>query len=220
MTKAEPISSADLTALMCARLCHDLISPIGAIGNGVGMLDDPEASDMHAEALDLVRTSAEQAWAKLEMLRIAFGLGGSAPGRIDVGELRGVVTRRYGGGRHRFVWNTRGESFEKMNARVLLNLILLTVDALPRGGDIVIDVDGDRVTVAGTGPRARLAPHVSANIAGSIGEHGLEPPTVQAYYAGLLVRQAGGEASAIADGETVTFSATVPAVQAAIHAAE
>ncbi len=220
MTNQEPITPADLTALMCARLCHDLISPIGAIGNGIGMLDDPEASDMHGEALDLVRTSAEQAWAKLEMLRIAFGLGGSAPGRIDVGELRGVVTRRYGGGRHRFVWNARGESFDKLTARVLLNLILLAVDALPRGGDITIDVDGARIGVNASGARARLAPHVSANIAGHIGEHGLEPPTVQAYYTGLLARQAGGEATATAEGETVILSATVPAEQMATHAAQ
>ena len=90
------LTPAGLSAQMCARLAHDLISPIAALGTAIEVLDDPENSDMHADALDLVKLSARQASGKLQFLRLAFGAGGSAPGVVAVEQLKTLTDGIYG----------------------------------------------------------------------------------------------------------------------------
>ena len=81
------LSDLDLAALLCSRVCHDVISPVGAIANGLELMDDPETdAEMKATALDMVRSSAKTATAKLKFCRIAFGASGSAGAHIDMGE--------------------------------------------------------------------------------------------------------------------------------------
>src|SRR5512134_174684 len=81
------LSDLDLAALLCSRVCHDIISPVGAIANGLELMDDPETdAAMRATALDMVRSSAKTATAKLKFCRIAFGASGSAGAHIDLGE--------------------------------------------------------------------------------------------------------------------------------------
>lgn len=219
MANFELLEPAELTALMCARLAHDLINPTGAVVNAVHMLDDPTAADMHDDALDLLRGSGRQAWARLDYLRIAFGSGGSAPGRIDLGELRNIVTKRFADSKHRFQWRVRTESFEKSAARILLNLGLLATEALPRGGEITLEAsaDGSKLRALAEGNRVRLAEHVVAGFEGRAPEKGFEPHTVHAYYTALLTRKAGGRATVIADEQKVDFLAVISA-SADLHA--
>lgn len=204
-----PVSAADLAALLAARLCHDLVSPISAVGNAISVLEDPDAEDMHADAMELVKGSARQAWAKLEFSRLAFGAGGSAPGSLEAHEVRRVADDMFAASKSSLEWRLNVSSFEKSVARTLLNLILLGVEALPRGGVVTIEAaaDGERLRVMCEGKRARLAPGVADALEGRAPENGYDARSIQPYYAGLLAREAGGRASARLDGERVEFAA-------------
>jgi len=135
ITKLTP---SNLAALLSARICHDLISPIGALGTAIEVLDDDTNTEMHEDAMGLVRLSSKQAGAKLRFLRLAFGAGGSAPGIIGVEELQSLIADMYKGGKATISWGDHVDGLEKNTARLLLNLTMLAVQAVPRGGDVVI----------------------------------------------------------------------------------
>ena len=212
MTQPADLNPGDLAALLCARLCHDLVSPVSAIGAALDVLEDPDAADMHREALKLVRDAAEQGWARLEFTRLAFGAGGSAPGRIDAAELERVTLAMFSTSKSDIVWRVQAIDLEKSVARVLLNLVLLGVEALPRGGVVTVETTatGEKLKVIAEGRRSRLAPDVGPALAGEEPEDGFDARSIQPYYAGLLARQTGGKASASVDGERVEFVAITP----------
>lgn len=191
-----PIDPIDLAGLLCARLCHDLISPVGAVGNGVGVLRSPTESDMHDDALDLIETGAQQAWARLEFARLAFGAAGSAPGRIDTGELQRVTEKMFSESRSEIDWKVEAEDLEKNAARILLNLCILGVEALPRGGAVTVEADdAGHLTVTAAGPRVRLRETAAAALQGETPEEGFDARSIQPFYVGVLARRAGGKVS-------------------------
>jgi len=210
------LTPAGLSALMCARICHDLVSPIGALGTALEVLDDDGNVDMHEDAMGLVRLSAKQASAKLQFLRLAFGAGGSAPGIISVAELAKLTEGIYGDGKANIVWDAKTDGLEKAPARLLLNLIMLAVQAVPRGGEVVIEPsESDEATtlvLKATGPKARLAEAVSRTLSGKAPDDGFDGRTIQPFYAGMIVRELKGTISANIEEETVSFRATLPKV--------
>ena len=161
VTKLTPSS---LAALLSARICHDLISPIGALGTAIEVLDDEANTEMHEDAMGLVRLSSKQAGAKLRFLRLAFGSGGSAPGIIGIEELKNLISDMYEGGKASISWSDSVEGLEKNTARLLLNLTMLAVQAVPRGGDVVISANealgATTLRLAATGPKSRLDANV------------------------------------------------------------
>jgi histidine phosphotransferase ChpT len=206
------MDGTDLAALLCARLCHDLVSPISAIGAALDVLQDPSAEDMHGQALDLIRKSADQGWAKLEFTRLAFGAGGSAPGRIESGELRRVTEGMFNSEKLAIDWNVEAVDTEKGVARMLLNLCLLGAEALPRGGTVNItsDIDGTHFRIESNGRRARLAPDVEAALSGRTPEEGYDARSIQPFYTNELAKRAGGKTTARVEDETVIFEAIFP----------
>jgi histidine phosphotransferase ChpT len=201
-----------LSSLVCARLCHDLVGPVSAIGAALDVLEDEDAADMRDDAMSLLRESANSAWARLEFTRLAFGAGGSAPGRIDAVELERVVTAMFEKSKSDIVWAGGGETLEKSSARVLLNLVLLAVEALPRGGAITIEIlpDGSEHRIVCEGARARLSPAAAAALEGIEVEGGYDARSIQPYFAGLLARQAGGSVRSVATEGRVEIYATIP----------
>lgn len=213
VTKLTP---ASLGALLCARICHDLISPVGALATAVEILDDESNSEMHEDALDLVRNSSRQAGAKLRYLRLALGAGGSAPGIIGIEELKTLTTDMYGEGKASIEWAAALTGLEKNAARSLLNLIMLAVQAIPRGGNLVISVNEtpelSQLSLAATGPKARLDAAIAATLAGKAPQDGFDGRTIQPFYTGLIIRELKGTVSADIEGETVTIQASLPKV--------
>lgn len=211
VTKLTP---ASLGALLCARICHDLISPVGALATAVEILDDESNSEMHEDALDLVRNSSRQAGAKLRYLRLALGAGGSAPGIIGIEELKTLTTDMYGEGKANIEWAAALTGLEKNAARSLLNLIMLAVQAIPRGGNLVISVNEtpelSQLSLAATGPKARLDAAIAATLAGKAPQDGFDGRTIQPFYTGLIIRELKGTVSADIEGETVTIQASLP----------
>ena len=211
VTKLTPSS---LAALLSARICHDLISPIGALGTAIEVLDDEDNTEMHEDAMGLVRLSSKQAGAKLRFLRLAFGAGGSAPGIIGVKELKTLIAEMYEGGKAGIAWGESVDGLEKNTARLLLNLTMLAVQAVPRGGDVKITATESNgattLSLAATGPKSRLDANVEKTLAGKAPEDGFDGRTIQPFYAGMIARELKGSVTALVDGETVNFTAHIP----------
>ncbi len=210
--KIVEMEASALSSLVCARLCHDLVGPVSAIGAALDVLEDEDAADMRDDALALLREGANSAWARLEFTRLAFGAGGSAPGTMDAGELERVVTAMFEKAKSEIIWAGGGELLEKASARVLLNLILLAVEALPRGGVITIEIlpDGSEHRLVCEGPRARLSPAAAAALEGIAIDGAFDARSIQPYFAGLLARQAGGSVKAVVLEGRVELYADIP----------
>lgn len=219
ITKLTPTS---LSALLCARICHDLISPVGALGTAIEILDDAGNVDMHDDAMALVRTSSRQAAAKLKFLRLAFGAAGSAPGVIPTAEITKLSNDMFADSKPDLVWNIDTDGIDKDHARILMNLIMLAIQAAPRGGKVTVSrhgqSEGANFVLVSQGPKARLDAAVAKALAGKAPEEGFDGRSIQPLYASLLARDIGGAIGASVDdgGDEVivTFTADFPATAA------
>lgn len=194
-----PISleGLDLAALVASRVCHDVISPVGAIVNGLELMEDGADPATTELALDLIRKSAKTASARLQFCRIAFGAAGSAGSAIDTRDAQQVAVSFLNDDRTTIDWRIPAAFLPKNRVKLLLNLLLLASGAIPRGGTIVVEMAGEGDTagfdIHVTGLNARIPPHarellagIPANEQGTIDAHAIQP-----YYAGLLARSAG-----------------------------
>jgi len=194
-----PISleGLDLAALVASRVCHDVISPVGAIVNGLELMEDGADAATTELALDLIRKSAKTASARLQFCRIAFGAAGSAGSAIDTRDAHQVATNFLNDDRTTVDWHIPPAFLPKNRVKLLLNLLMLAAGAIPRGGVIKVEMTGEGDTagfaILVTGLNARIPPHanellagIPANEQGTIDAHAIQP-----YYAGLLARAAG-----------------------------
>lgn len=215
-------SASELAALLSARLCHDLVSPVAALGAGLSVLDDESAADMRDQAIDLIRTAADQAHAKLEFVRLAFGAGGSRPGIIEMSEMHKLANAMFASAKPDLVWKTKEGGLSKPAARVLLNLIWMAVDNVPRGGTVTIEAHGDgqgaRLRIVAAGPRARIDPAYIDALAGRAGEDGYDGRSIQPYYAGLIARENGGRVEARVEEERIEYAALIAPESSAVAA--
>ena len=133
------LSDLDLAALLCSRVCHDVISPVGAIANGLELIDDPEMDEeTKVTALDMVRSSAKTAAAKLKFCRIAFGAAGSAGALIDMGEAGEIAKAFVGDEKVKLEWNAPRENRPKQQVKLVLNMMLMAMAGIPRGGLVTV----------------------------------------------------------------------------------
>jgi histidine phosphotransferase ChpT len=140
---AVTLDSLDLAALLCSRVCHDVISPVGAIVNGLEVLEDENDASMRDFALDLIRKSARQASARLQFARLAFGAAGSAGASIDLGDAEQVARGMFQDDKVTLSWSAPRALLPKNRVKLLLNLLVIATNAVPRGGTIDVKVTGD-----------------------------------------------------------------------------
>jgi histidine phosphotransferase ChpT len=193
MTEPAAIGDLDLAALISSRICHDVISPVGAIANGLEMLGEEQDEAMREQTMDLIRKSARQASAKLQFARLAFGAAGSAGAEIDLRDAERVA-KDFVQGKHSLSWQGPPVTLPKNKVKLLLNLVALGVVALPRGGTVNVDITGEgpaaAFTVLAKGEPARLPEHVTSFLAGGNGGV-LDAHSIQPYYAGRVAAAAG-----------------------------
>ena len=133
------MNDLDFAALLVSRVCHDLVSPVGAVVNGLEVLADERDPAMRADALKLVTSSADQAAARLQFARIAFGAAGSAGAALDLTELGRIARGLLNGGKIAIEWNAANTTWPKDWAKLLMNAIVVTAESLPRGGSIRVE---------------------------------------------------------------------------------
>lgn len=184
------IGALDLAALLCSRVCHDLISPVGAIVNGLEVLEENKDEETKTFALDLIKKSARQASAKLQFCRLAFGAAGSAGAQIELGDAEKAARGLIEDGKTTIVWNLPRELVAKNRAKLLLNVLLVAGGAIPRGGTLTVDPAGAGFRVTATGLNARLSPASAELLAGSP-THPVDAHAIQPVYTGILARDCG-----------------------------
>lgn len=208
-----PVRTAELTAYIAARMCHDFISPASAIVSGLDLLEDPSAQDMREEAMNLIASSARKLADLLSFTRVAFGASASAE-TFDVRELEKLARGVFGHMRAELDWAVEAPAVNKPAARALLNLAQMAGAALPTGGTArvraVLEGASIAIAVEAVGPRARLRPEVLAGLQGAALGEGLHGHWAQAYYVHLFLADAGGRVFVDVNEEQVTFAATVP----------
>ena len=209
----ETASPTDLATLVAAKLCHDFISPAGAIVSGLDLLNDPSAQDMRDDAIGLIDQSARKMVALVHFARVAFGAATTSE-KFDGRELQTLVAGMTDGGRAAVDWRVEERVFAKPQARALVNLGYLTAAALPSGGTAVIAsrVEGDHLILEGVaeGARARLKPEAATGLAGLPLTEGLQGQWVQPYWLWLTVHEAGGDLDVSADEGRVVLTARMP----------
>jgi histidine phosphotransferase ChpT len=202
------LSDLDLAALLCSRVCHDVISPVGAIANGLELIDDPEMdAETKETALDMVRSSARTAAAKLKFCRIAFGAAGSAGALIDMGEAGEIARAFVGDEKVKLEWNAPRENRPKQQVKLVLNMLLMAMAGIPRGGLVTVSVEGERFTARATGDRAKVPEQIAQVLDGTAELTALDARLVQPYYAKQLARSAGLSLTMAMDGADVVVTA-------------
>ncbi|EJW12326.1 hypothetical protein A33M_2236 [Rhodovulum sp. PH10] len=214
MSGALTLDSLDLSALLCSKVCHDLISPSGAIVNGLEVFEDARDEETKTFALDLIKKSATRVSARLQFCRLAFGAAGSAGAQIDLGDAekvaRGVLTED----KIELAWRLPRVLLPKTRVKLLLNLLLLAGQIIPRGGTLDVDPIGEgetmgfRITAVGRGLNARIPQPVPALVAGTPEDGALDGHAIQPYFTGLLARTCGLEVSFAPDGEAIVLTAS------------
>src|SRR5262245_9519050 len=141
------LEGLDLAALLCSRVCHDLISPVGAIMNGLEVMEeDKDDAETKTFAMDLIKKSARTAAAKLQFCRLAFGAAGSAGAQIDSGDAEKVTRGLIEDEKTKIAWNLPRVLLAKNRVKLLLNMLLIAGQAIPRGGRITVDAVGEGAT--------------------------------------------------------------------------
>ena len=205
------IEALDLAALLCSRVCHDLISPVGAIVNGLEVLAEEKDEETKTFALDLIKKSANTASAKLQYCRIAFGAAGSAGSQIDTGDAESISRGFLEDEKTKLAWNLPRVFLVKNRVKLLLNMLLIAGQAIPRGGQLIVDPIGSgegmgfKITAAGT--NAKVMPTVPPLLAGEAPAEGLDAHRIQPFYASLLAKACGVKASIAMEGDAVVVSA-------------
>jgi len=205
------IEALDLAALLCSRVCHDLISPVGAIVNGIEVLEEEKDESTKEFALDLIKRSAATASAKLQFCRMAFGSAGSAGAQIDLGDAEKIARGFLEDDKTKIDWNLPRALLAKNRVKLLLNMLVIAGQAIPRGGKITVDPIGAgdnlgfKVSAAGT--NAKIPPAVPPLLTGELGGETVDAHRIQPFYAGLLAKACGLKAAVAMDGEAVVVSA-------------
>ena len=137
----------ELAALLCSRVCHDLISPVGAIVNGLEVLDDNPKPEDREFALDLIRKSAKTASARLQFCRLAFGAAGSPGAQIDLGDAQAMARGHIEDGKTSIAWNLPRVLLPKNRVKLLLNMMVIAQQTIPRGGVLTVDPIGEGDTM-------------------------------------------------------------------------
>ncbi len=191
------ISPVDFASLLCSRLCHDLLSPVGALNNGLELLADEHDPEMRNRCLELLSESARASANKLKFFRLAFGAAGGFGETVDTREARAAIEGLFGDNhRVKLGWLIEDSVLPKPAIKVLLNLALIAGDALIRGGQLDIGaeaVDGQvEIVVRGDGPRIVLDAELRTALLGTGGDIVVTPRAAAAYLAQALVAEGGG----------------------------
>jgi histidine phosphotransferase ChpT len=210
MPTAVALDALDLAALLCSRVCHALISPAGAIVNGLEVLEEKE-SDEETFALDLIKKSAKTASARLQFCRLAFGAAGSAGAQIDLGDAHTMARGFIEDDKTKLTWNLTRVLLPKNRVKLLLNLLIIAGQTIPRGGMLTVDPIGEGETmgfrIKAAGINARIPQAVPALLEGTSESGAVDAHAIQPFYAGLLARACGLKVALEPEGDAIIVAA-------------
>jgi len=210
------MKSHEFASLLCSRLCHDLLSPVGALNNGIELLADEHDPDMRARCLDLLAESARASANKLKFFRLAFGAAGGFGDEVDTREARAAIEGLFGGdGRIKLAWMVDEPVMSKAALKILLNLVLIAGDALVRGGSLAVGAEkhggGLDIVVRAEGPRVVLDPQLKQALVGEASEDSIAPRAAAAWLVHSLASEGNGVVQVADENGMLLFGASLPA---------
>ena len=218
-------SSLDLAALLCSRLCHDLLSPVGAINNGLELLADEKDPEMRERCLELLEQSARISADKLKFFRLAFGAAGGFGDMVPTEEPRQLIAALVANNeRLQLEWAVATSSLPKPAVKVLLNLAAIGLDSLVRGGTLAVGAEmragtAGRMTeiaIRASGNRVAFDETIGKALDGSLDRAELSGRTAPAHMVHLLVEQQGGTLQVAHTAEALVVGVTMPAPEGLI----
>ena len=205
------LDTLDLAALLCSRVCHDLISPTGAIVNGLEVLEEKDSDEeTKTFALELIKKSARTASGRLQFCRLAFGAAGSSAAQIDLGDAEGTARGFLDDDKTKLAWNLPRSLLPKNRVKLLLNLLIVASQTIPRGGTLTVDPIGEgdsmgfRITAVGL--NARIPQALTGLLEGRSESGTVDAHAIQPFYAGMLAKACGLTVSLAFEGEAVVVS--------------
>jgi histidine phosphotransferase ChpT len=206
------LTPLDLAALLCSRVCHDVISPVGAIINGLEVLDGEEDDEMRAVAMELIKKSAISASAKLQFCRLAFGAAGSYGASIDTGDAEKVARDIFASDRTVLEWIGGRRLASRNSVKLMLNMCLVAAGSVPRGGVITVEISGEeeamRIRVEAKGLNAKLSHGAADILAGNSSTETIDGRSIQLYFTTLLARECQATLNVATSPEAVLLTAT------------
>lgn len=207
--------SLDLASLLASRLCHDLLSPVGALSNGLELLAEEKDPEMRKRCFELLEQSARISADKLKFFRLAFGAAGGFGDMVAVEEPRALVDAlASNNARVRVNWALGVAAMPKPAVKVLLNFALLGMEALVRGGTLDIGAESrggaSEIAVRASGPRIAFDQAIGAALEGNLGDEGLTSRNAPAFMLHqIAARQGGGLQYALTE-DALVLGAVLP----------
>lgn len=208
-------TSLDLAAMLCSRLCHDMLSPVGALTNGLELFADEKDPAMRGRIIELLEQSAKTSADKLKFFRLAFGAAGGFGELVPVDEARAVIEALIGNnGRIEARWALSGASLPKPAIKMLLNLAMIGIEALVRGGTLDLGAElregESEIVIRAAGPRIAFDPLVGKALEGTLAAGELSSRTAPAVMLRQLTDELGGTLQSMLTGEALVMGATLP----------
>jgi histidine phosphotransferase ChpT len=208
-------SSPDLAALLCSRLCHDMLSPVGALSNGLELLATEKDPEMRKRCMELLEQSARISTDKLKFFRLAFGAAGGFGEMVPIAEPRALVDALVSNNDRITVnWALAGDSLPKQAVKTLLNLALIGIEALVRGGSLDIGAElagnASEIVIRATGPRIAFDKDVGRALDGSLPQSELSSKTAPAAMLQQLANGLGGGLQWALTDEALVMGAVLP----------
>ncbi len=208
--------STTLAALIASRICHDLVNPVGAMGNTADMIREADDADSRTMGLDVLDNALANALARLKLLRVALGSAMLGEGTANVQELHSVCAPYCAVLKRELDWQVTHDELPRVASRVLVNLALAALDCFVRPGVLTLSsrsADGVlTLTASAAGPRVAMKPYHRTALGGQPGEEGFTSINAQQLYLFLLVQGARGELVARESEESIAIEARIPLV--------
>jgi histidine phosphotransferase ChpT len=210
-----PVDPIELASLLCSRLCHDMLSPVGALSNGLELLADEKDPEMRRRCFELLEQSARVSADKLKFFRLAFGAAGGFGELVPVAEARSVVDALVGNnGRIEVSWSLANDSLPKAAVKTMLNLALIAIEALVRGGTLDIGAElregASEIVVRATGPRIAFDRTVGHALEGKLATSELSSKTAPAAMLHQLAEGLGGGLQFALSDDALVMGAVLP----------
>ncbi|MFM5916245.1 MAG: histidine phosphotransferase family protein [Novosphingobium sp.] len=208
-------SAVDLASLLCSRLCHDLLSPVGAMSNGLELLAEERDPEMRKRCMELLEQSARTSADKLKFFRLAFGGASGFDYAVPVDEARGVIDALVSGNeRITLNWALGVDALPKPAVKVMLNLANIGIEALIRGGTLDIGVESregaSEIVVRAAGPRIAFDEQVGRALDGTLPISDLSSRTAPAWMLCQIAEQQGGGLQYALSEEALVMGAVLP----------
>ena len=205
----------EMASLLCSRLCHDLLSPVGALSNGLELLTDEKDPEMRKRCFELLEQSARISADKLKFFRLAFGAAGGFGELVAVDEPRALVDALIGNnGRITANWALGAPALPKTAVKVLLNLSLIAIEALVRGGTLDIGAElregAAEIVIRAAGPKIAFDPVIGRALDGTLAAGELSSRTAPAFMLYQLAASAGGAVQFALTEDALVMGAVLP----------